>query len=357
MRARRLPRPSDRHRGRRPVPRPVRRSARPVSALAALLLAAALAVTGCSAGGGGADSSGKSAADSAAGGEAQRGASGRGGGTASGAKATAPPKLTSHIIRTASLTVEVKDVPKALDAARAATESAGGYIGDENTTRDEAGHEQTRVVLRVPADRYDEVLTDLQGTGKLVSRTAQAQDVTDQVVDVDSRIRSQRASVARVRDLMDKASDLSDVVSLESELSRREADLESLLAQQASLKDRTSLATITLSLSETPVRKKAATHDEPGFADALSGGWHVFVTVVRWIALALGAVLPFAVTAALLALLWLRVVRPRLPRRTADAAGAGGAAPATTALGPLPAARPVPPQGEPPAREERSTRD
>ncbi|MFF0788870.1 DUF4349 domain-containing protein [Streptomyces spiralis] len=315
-----------------------------MSTLAALLLAAALAVTGCSAGGGGADSSGKSAADSA-GGEAQRGASGRGGGTASGAKATAPPKLTRRIIRTASLTVEVKDVPKALDAARAAAEGAGGYIGDENTTRDEAGHEQTRVVLRVPADRYDEVLTDLQGTGKLVSRTAQAQDVTDQVVDVDSRIRSQRASVARVRDLMDKASDLSDVVSLESELSRREADLESLLAQQASLKDRTSLATVTLSLSETPVRKKAATRDEPGFADALSGGWHVFVTVVRWIALALGAVLPFAVTAALLTLLWLRVVRPRLPRRTADAAGAAGAAPAMTAPGPLPAARPVPPQG------------
>ncbi len=288
-------------------------------------------------------SSGKSAADGAAGSGAQRGASGRDGGTASGAKATAPPKLTSHIIRTASLTVQVKDVPKALDAARAATENAGGYVGDENTTRDEAGHEQTRVVLRVPADRYDEVLTDLQGTGKLVERTAQAQDVTDQVVDVDSRIKSQRASVARVRELMDKAGDLGDVVSLESELSRREADLESLLAQQASLKDRTSLATITLSLSETPVRKKAATHDEPGFADALGGGWHVFVTVIRWIALALGAVLPFAVTAALLALVWLRIVRPRLPRR---AAASGGAAAPTTALGPLPAARQAPRQSE-----------
>lgn len=340
MRVRRSLRPSDRP------------TARPASALAAVLLAAALAVTGCSAGGGGADSSGKAVPGSAAGGEAQRGASGRGGGTASGAKATAPPKLTSQIIRTAALTVEVKDVPKALDAARAATESAGGYVGDENTSLDAEGHEQTRVVLRVPADRYDEVLTDLQGTGKLVSRTAQAQDVTDQVVDVDSRIRSQRASVARVRDLMDKASDLSDVVSLESELSRREADLESLLAQQASLKDRTSLATITLSLSETPVRKKAAAHDEPGFADALSGGWHVFVTVVRWIALALGAVLPFAVTAALLALLWLRVVRPRLPRRAAGATGAAGAAPVMTALGPLPAARPAPPQGERPAPDE-----
>ena len=100
--------------------------------------------------------------------------------------------------------------------------------------------------------------------------------------------------MARVRELMDQATKLSDVVTLEGELSTRQADLESLLAQQASLKDRTSLATITLSLSETPV-KKADKDDDPGFADALAGGWDAFVTMLRWIVVALGAVLPFAV--------------------------------------------------------------
>ena len=59
-----------------------------------------------------------------------------------------------------------------------------------------------------------------------LDRTAKAEDVTDQVVDVDSRIKSQRASVARVRELMDRATKLSDVVELEGELSNREADLE-----------------------------------------------------------------------------------------------------------------------------------
>ncbi|MFD7990210.1 DUF4349 domain-containing protein [Streptomyces mexicanus] len=339
--------PSDRRSTREPDKRSAGRSlrsARPASALAALLLAAALTVAGCSAGGdSGGSSDSKAAARGTAGGQAQQDAPGTGGGAASstggaasGAKATAAPKATSQVIRTAALTVEVEDVPKALDAARAAAEDADGYVGDETTTRDEEGHERTRVVLRVPAARYDEVLTALQGTGTLVERTARAQDVTDQVVDVDSRIRSQRASVARVRALMDKAGDLSEVVRLEGELSRREADLESLLAQQASLKDRTRLATITLSLSEKPAGEQAAAHDEPGFADALGGGWHVFVTLVRWLVLALGAVLPFAVAAALLVLVWLRLVRPRLPRRAASSTAAG---PATYALGPLPAAR------------------
>lgn len=284
-----------------------RRSVRPVRAVAGILLAAALALTGCS--GAGSDSGGSAAADGPARSEAKGSAPG-GQKDASGAAAKRTPKLTgSDIIRTASLTVQVRDVPKALDEARTTTENAGGYVGDETTTRDPQGHEHTRVVLRVPAAKYDEVLAGLQGTGRLVERTSKAEDVTDQVVDVDSRVRSQRASVARIRELMDRATKLSDVVELEGELGSRQSDLEALLAQQKSLKDRTSLATITLSLSGSPA-KKAAKDDELGFVDALAGGWGAFVTMLRWLAVAFGAVLPFAAVAALLALVWLRLLRP-----------------------------------------------
>ncbi|GAA4041628.1 DUF4349 domain-containing protein [Streptomyces shaanxiensis] len=312
-----------------------RRSVRPVQALAGLALAAALALTGCS---GANDSAGdsKAAGDEAAQAAEPQASAGQGAPDSGfGGGKAAPAKVApSHIIRTASLTVQVKDVPKALDEARATTENAGGYVGNETTTRDEEGHERTRVVLRVPVDRYADVLTELEGAGKLVERSAKAQDVTDQVVDVESRLKSQRASVARIRELMDQATKLSDVVTLEGELSTRQADLESLLAQQASLKDRTSLATITLTLSETPV-KKVAKDDDPGFLDALAGGWGAFVTMLRWIAVAFGAVLPFAAVAALIVLLWLKVLRPRLPGRPATA-------PATTAMGPLPTAHPAP---------------
>ena len=315
-----------------------RRSVRPVQALAGLLLASALALAGCS----GADSSdsGGSAADGKAASlsEAEAGAPGAAADSAAGKASTAPKLTTSHIIRTASLTVQVKDVPKSLDEARTTTENAGGYVGKESTSLDEEGNEYTRVVLRVPVEKYDEVLADLEGTGKLLERSAKAQDVTDQVVDVESRIKTQRASVARVRELMDQATKLSDVVALEGELSTREADLEALLAQQASLKDRTSLATITLSLSEKPV-EKVAEDDDPGIVDALTGGWEAFVTMLRWIVVALAAVLPFAAGAALLVVLWLRLVRPRLASRRP------ATVPFTTALGPLPTARQAPEPG------------
>ncbi|MFF7610094.1 DUF4349 domain-containing protein [Streptomyces parvulus] len=293
---------------------------RPLPAVAAVLLAAALALAGCSSGGdSGADSAAKGVAPSAA--DDGRGAAGGDGHAAGpGAEAaTAPPKAAAtHIIRTASLTVQVEDVPKALDQARTTVENAGGYVGDEDTSRDGDGRERTRLELRVPVDAYQDVLDDLEGAGKLLHRGAKAQDVTEQVVDTESRIKSQRASVARVRELMDRATKLSDVVTLEGELSSRQTELEALLAQQASLKDRTSLATITLSLSEAPV--DAAGDDDPGFLDALAGGWDAFVTMLRWLAVALGAALPFAAVALLLLLVWLRVVRPRLPRRPAPAA-------------------------------------
>ncbi len=303
------------------------RSVRPAHALAGVLLAAALAAGGCGAGG---DSGGSASDDRAAAAPAEgpaadaHGKQGAPGGSAAdsaegpaeGAKETAPPKAAvNHVIRTASLTVRVDDVAEALDEARATTENAGGYVGNETTRRDAEGREHTRVVLRVPVAKYAEVLADLEGAGTLVERRAKAEDVTDQVVDVESRIASQRASVARVRELMDRATKLSDVVTLEGELSTRQANLESLLAQQASLKDRTSLATITLSLSGKPAGKAQQDDGDPGFVDALAGGWDVFVTLLRWLTVALGAVLPFAAVAALLALLWLKAVRPLLPRR------------------------------------------
>ncbi|MFI7383926.1 DUF4349 domain-containing protein [Streptomyces sp. NPDC049813] len=298
----------------RPRPRP-----RPARTLAALLFAAALALTGCSAGG---DDGANDKSAAREGSRPAAGAAADSGRAAGGTGAKKPPQPAGvHIIRTASLSVRVKDVPEALDRARSVAEDAGGIVGDETTDRDGRGHERSRLTLRVPQDAYQDVLDRLSGAGRLLERNVSAKDVTDQVVDVGSRVASQRASVARVRDLMDRATKLSDVVALEGELGSREAELESLLAQQASLKDRTTLATITLRLSEAPAKAAAGEDDEAGFQDALSGGWDAFVTVLKWVAMVLAAVLPFAAVAALLAFLWLRLVRPRLARR-----GRGGPA-------------------------------
>lgn len=211
-------------------------------------------------------------------------------------------------------------MPKAVAAARGVAEGAGGLVATENTERLDDTYETSHLVLRVPQDRFQEVLRELAGSGKLLSRTSNAKDVTDQVVDVDSRIATQRASVARVRELMDRAEKISDVVALEGELSSRQSDLESLLAQQSSLKDRTSLATITLDLTPPDAPDDDGRDEDAGFLDALGGGWGAFVTMLRWVAVAFGAALPFLLTGALALLGW-RALRRRGAARTAAPAG------------------------------------
>ncbi|MGW6579349.1 DUF4349 domain-containing protein [Streptomyces globisporus] len=293
-----------------------------------------LAVGGCGASGDASDSGAKAADGKAA---PREGFTDEGGAAASAApeeqadgkaagKKAAPKPGGTHVIRTATLSVEVKSVPKAAAAARGVAEGAGGLVASENTERLDDTYETSHLVLRVPQERFQEVLRELAGSGKLLSRTSNAKDVTDQVVDVESRIATQRASVARVRELMDRAEKISDVVALEGELSSRQSDLESLLAQQASLKDRTSLATITLDLTPPDAPgDDGGKDDDPGFLDALGGGWDAFVTMLRWIAVAFGAAFPFLLTAVLTVLAWRQLRKRRAARRTAPAVAAAPA--------------------------------
>lgn len=302
--------------------------------MAAALLTASLVLTGCGSGDGGASAAGDSKRDMSAakpayGGPEAADGSGTGGGSgtaadgsgtagASGAKGRAPartPAVAQHVIRTAELSVEVKDAAKATAAARQVATRAGGHVENESTERVDDTHVVSRIVLRVPQERYDSVLAELAGAGRLLSRKADAKDVTDQVVDVDSRIATQRASVARVRTLMDRATKLADVVTLEGELSRRQADLEALLAQQAALKDQTTLATVTLELTEPESAPADDDSDRPGFLDALAGGWNALVSAAAWLLVVLAALAPWLAVAALAYALWRWLVRPRLRRR------------------------------------------
>ena len=189
-------------------------------------------------------------------GAAVPGAADSAGGSAAGSAgqqlATVPVDGTK-VIKTADLSVrlEVEPVPATDDAAgdreanakvradtvaattgtiRGIASTAGGFVASAD-----GGGSQMSVTLRVPADQYDAVLDKIAGLGPVTNRTESSQDVTAQIVDVNSRVASMTASVARVRALLDQATSVADVISIESELAIREADLESLQQQQAYL--------------------------------------------------------------------------------------------------------------------------
>ena len=159
-----------------------------------------------------------------------------------------PIDLGRSIVYTATLEVEVDDVVVAGEQVRVAMEGIGGLLfGQETTTGPEA---RSVLTIKVRPEDFQEALSRLSGIGTLISQEVSADDVTERIVDLESRITTAEASVARLRAFLEEATDLADVATLENELLRRETDLELLRGQLRTLENQVALATIVLILSE-----------------------------------------------------------------------------------------------------------
>ncbi|MEU5527372.1 DUF4349 domain-containing protein [Micromonospora chersina] len=317
----------------------IRDSRRRGRALAAAGLLVVLGVGACSSGGdSGGDNAGSAAQPQAvAGGAADR-------------DQAAPEKAQSGaggadlrvdqraIIYTGTLQVRVDDVERAAREASTAVTAAGGFVGGDQRNSDSADA-RAELVLRVPADRFTSVLEALAKLGRQERREVRTEDVTEETVDLDARIATQRARVDSARRLLARATSITDLVTLENEVGRREADLASLEAKKRRLADLTALSTVTVTFVGP---EAAATEDEEdlGFLTGLRGGWSAFLGSLRVALTVLGAVLPFALAIGVPVALVVALARRR-GRRTPPAGPAlpEPAGPVPSGPPPVPAAR------------------
>jgi hypothetical protein len=248
---------------------------------------------------------------------------GRGGGSEEAAGALRPAAAarssaqlvdaSRSVIRTAELEVSADDVPDASDRALVVVEAAGGFLAGQRS--DLSGEARAVLTFKVPPEAFLDVLADLAELGDLTSRRVGSDDVTGQVVDLEGRLAGTTASVERLRALLADAADVPQVVAVEGELARREAELESLTGQLRSLRESVDLATVTLTL--TPPSAAPADDGDPTFADGLRTGGRVLAATARASATAVGFSLPFLAVAAVVALparwAWRRWARPQHP--------------------------------------------
>lgn len=232
-----------------------------------------------------------------------------------------PPLADRSIVYTAELTVRAAEVAAAADKAASIATGAGGYVFSSDTGVSSAGGDATSatVVVKVPPLSFATVLRSLAGLGTPLGRNQHADDVTDQVVDVAARLQAQQASVARVRTLLGQARTVGEVVAVESELTKREAELESLQARQRALDAQVTLSTVTLRLVSPAVATPRAA-EARGFLAGLRAGWHAFVAGSQAALTVLGALLPFALVLGVLVLVGVPVRRLFLGRRRAATA-------------------------------------
>jgi hypothetical protein len=286
-----------------------RRTAMVLASAVALAVLGALAA--CSGGGqsGGSSSSGVGSRDAAISkaapgtgfaGAPEQDASSGGSLTSTNVASNNPDLLqTRKLVLNSSIEVTVANVFQTAARIRALAAGAGGYVGDERTSG--SGHTAASTLqLRVPQDQLGPLTDQVAGLGKVLSRTQTSSDVTQQSIDVNSRLATQKASVARIRALLAKATKISDIVAIEGELSQRESDLESLEAQLKGLNDAVDLATLTVTLDAQGAPKPKPAHADTGFLAGLDRGWDAFVTSMVAVLTVLGALLPFAVVLGLL---------------------------------------------------------
>jgi hypothetical protein len=229
------------------------------------------------------------------------------------------------------------DIARSVAAITADAAALGGGIASSDvnygvaTGADNGQGAYAVLVVKVPPDGTDRLLAGLDDTGTVRSINQSAQDVTEQLVDLDVRIQNARQSVTNVREFMDRTENLSELVTLEGELTRRQTELEQLEAQQRELSERVAFSTITIEV----VATDSLPEPEPdkGIADAFGDGWDAFVTVLFAIGYALAVLAPFIVLAAIAGLIVWRisiarrlgsaVATPDLPPVVHDAAPTG----------------------------------
>lgn len=240
------------------------------------------------------------------------------GSTAGGARSTASgaPLQQRAMVRTASLSVTVPNVDRAADSALAATKADGGRDDGDDRNSDSTGR-HAQLVLRVPAAKLDALMATVSGLGHEDSRSVHGDDVTANQADVKARVDELNISVGRLQDFLKHSGSINELVSLESTLTQREAELQSTVAQQQALSDQVDLATLNVDLHG----KAAVAHTgsgPAGFGSAIGKALDGLLLSLRWIAALLGYLLPFLVVLAIpgvpAALWWRRNRRDRRNR-------------------------------------------
>jgi hypothetical protein len=236
--------------------------------------------------------------------EAVADAAGSGSGTAK-----RPAVQTRAVIRRGEVVSVTKEMNRARTEIDDLLASLGGHLASEDTFNDRSGRpERSVLVMRVPEPAFDEAMRALAGIGRTERTDRRSEDVTTEVIDVDTRVATQEASLARLQRFLRRATDVDDMIRLESEIATRQATLESLMAQQKYLTDQTSMSTITVRLRTPASPPPQEPAQEAGFVVGLADGWAALKAVLVAGATVAGVLLPFLVALALLGVpLWLLV--------------------------------------------------
>jgi hypothetical protein len=247
----------------------------------------------------------------------------------------ATPVQDRLVISNASMSIEVKNLDSGVAAVRALAAKYGATISelsvsagtDTPVALDSGGGDASpvtpgdaNITLRVPADKLAAAEKEAATLGRVLSQTASESDVTQQHVDMAARLKNLRAEEARLRAFLRRATKVSEMLSIEKQLSRVRGDIESMQAQLTFLERQAALATLTITLNE-PGSLVSPAAGGWGFSAAVRDGVRAAAEVTRGLITFVLAVSPLLLL-VLLAVLFIGMLVRRMRRRKLGAAAA-----------------------------------
>lgn len=270
--------------------------------LAGLLLAA------CGGGGESGDASGDPAPDDAAVSERVEGEALAGDEGSVEVGAATLPGVGPSVIKTAEIALEIErdGFEDALQEATAVASAEGGFVLSSSVQGGEG--RRGSIVLRVPSDRFEAALASLRGLGSVERERVSGEDVGQEFVDLEARLRNLRAQEAVLLRLMNQAQSVTDTIRVQKELTGIQLEVERIRGRLRYLEDQTSFGTISVSMAEAGV---VAPQEPSIIAKAWERAVEGFLSVIGGLITALGVILPVAV----LGLIGWLAIRRRLPAK------------------------------------------
>jgi len=233
---------------------------------------------------------------------------------ADGAKSSLP-KTSRKVIRSAELSIEVKSPAAAESKVSSLVEGFGGYVAssEREVVADEGARAEARVTLslRVPAERLEQTLREIKklGGGAETEKIG-SEDVTDEYIDVDARIKNQRHLEEQLVSILAQANNVDSALKVHQELTNVRTEIDRLEGRKRFLDSETSLAKIAVTLS--PLRPMVAATSTGFGVDvrrAAADSVEIAASVLTFTIRAAGVLLPLTVIFGLPTLglvLWLR---------------------------------------------------
>ena len=211
------------------------------------------------------------------------------GNTGANAPSGAPlPQPDQKIIKTAIIKLEVEQVPSALNQITLLSSQYGGHVLESRSWYAQ-DYPHATYKFAVPVERFEEAIEQVRHLGKVLDEQTSGQDVTDQYVDLEARIRNQEATAERIRGFLDQTRTVDEALKVNQQLAQVEEQLEQLKGQRNALGQRASFSTISVEFSPAIPNtgaKLSGTWSPLGTlaeaTDALAAILRVLVDIIIW---------------------------------------------------------------------------